>query len=294
MSSLTSPALIKATNDALVKIASDMNIIRLFSYDCSDAVSDYGLKVKVPIVNGTGDTSVSDFNITSNDYEKITGTVTYAEVSLNKQPKATFEFTGKDILEAPNAPYWNRCAEGAAEVVKASISTTIGGLLNTTAVTTTVGIASVTKASVASLRKSCATRVASTVLGLAPDEYSTLLSLLDSSVYGDSDPVRTGYISNLYGFKAVIQLNDLPDGVLGALLPDNSLAFASRAVAVGDESCYSEIGTTTDENGFTLTTLRHGSPAKGKGFLNVTCLYGATIIPSLGVKLIVTNDDPYA
>ena len=43
-SSLTSPGLIKAANDALVAATPDLNIARLFAYDMSYAhhVSDYG------------------------------------------------------------------------------------------------------------------------------------------------------------------------------------------------------------------------------------------------------------
>ncbi len=36
MSSLTSPGLIKAMNDALVKASPDLNIARLFAFDMSD------------------------------------------------------------------------------------------------------------------------------------------------------------------------------------------------------------------------------------------------------------------
>jgi len=84
-------------------------------------------------------------------------------------------------------------------------------------------------------------------------------------------------------------MNDLPTGVVGALVPENAVAFASRAVTVADESCYSEIGTASDENGFTLTTLRHGSPAKGKGFLNVTCLYGMKMFNGENCKYICAS-----
>lgn len=77
MSSLTSPGLIKATNDALIKIVPELNMLKLFSWDCSDQFADYGNTVKVPIVNGG---TAGEFSITGstiNDYETVTGSVTY-------------------------------------------------------------------------------------------------------------------------------------------------------------------------------------------------------------------------
>lgn len=286
MGSLTSPGLIKAANEALITIKPELNAIKLFSYDCSDAVSDYGLTVKVPMISGGTATTFS----TQNNYESSTGTITYGTVQLNQQPKATFELNGKDVLEAPNAPYWNRCAEGAADSVSKNISATIGGLFTTTACSGgKVVMATVTKANLAKCRKECAGRIANTVLALSPDYYADALALFDSNVFGNADPIQQGYIGKLYGFKAVVQMNDLPSGVLGVIIPDNAIAIASRAVGVADESVYSEFGTVTDENGFTLTVMRHGSAINGKGFINVTTLFGATLVNGANCKYIAAS-----
>lgn len=283
MSSLTSPGLIKAMNDAIVKASPDLNLARLFAYDMSDEFADYGYTVKVPLA---GHGTVSGFNMSTNDYETVDGTVTYATVQLNKQPKSTFEFTGNDVLEAPNAPYWNKVAIAAADGIKGAISYDIGQLFADTALSNDTTLASVTKANLAKLRNACAGRVADTVLALAPAEYADALALFDSNVIGDSEAIKNGVINGLYGFKAVIQLKDLPSGVKGALIPSNAVAVASRAVAVGDDSCYREIGTVSDEFGFTMTVMRHGSAAKGKGFLNVTTLWGAKVVQPDAITLI--------
>ena len=268
----------------------ELNVIKLFSYDFSPEFSDWGLTCKVPIVTSP---TVAEFKMEGenmNDYETSSGGITYATVQLTKQPKATFEFCGMDKLQAPNAPYWSKCAEASADVIKKSISETLGGLFTPENCAGGYAVlSSVTKANLAKLRLACVGRIASTVLALNPTCYAEALSLFDSNVFGSADPIRDGYIGKLYGFKAVMELRDLPNGVIGALVPENSLAFASRAVPVADESCYSEMGTTSDENGFTLTTMRHGSPAKGKGFLNVTALYGATLLPASNVKYICST-----
>ena len=244
--------------------------------------------MKIPVVDGG---QISAFDISTNDYEHQDGTVTYAAVTLSCQPKCTFEFKGTDILEAPNSPYWTRCADAGARVVKANVSKTLGGLFTAAACTGgKVVLSAVTSlADIADLREDCTSRVADTVLALSPTLYNETLPLLGANVLGDQDAVREGYIGNLFGFKAVIQMNDLPNGILGAIIPTDSVAVASRAVAVGDPSCYSEIATYNDEYGFTLTALRHGSAAKGKGFINLTTLFGAALVQPSKIKYIAAS-----
>lgn len=183
------------------------------------------------------------------------------------------------MLEAPNAPYWNKCAEAGANGVKAYISKEIGGLFlsaDCTGGEETLG--AITKANIAKLRAKCKGRVADTVLGLAPVEYAEVLALMDANVYNSAEAIQNGQIANLYGFKAVVQLNDLPSGCKGALIPSNAIAVASRAVAVADESIYSEVGTAVDDYGFAITVMRHGSAAKGTGFINITSLFGCKVV----------------
>ena len=287
--SLTSPGLIKAANDALVAASPDINVARLFAYDMSDEFADWGTVVKVPVA-ACG--QISAFNMDDNDYEHQDGTVDYATVTLSAQPKSTFEFKGMDKLEAPNAPYWRRVAEAGADGIKASISQGLGGLFTAAACTGGKVVLSgdVTKAKLAKLRKECLGRVADTVLALNPDLYAETLALLDNGTLGSDSAIRAGIAGNLYGFRAVIQLNDLPSGVIGALIPRDCVAFASRAVPVGDEGCYSEYGTVSDpETGYTITVLRHGSAAKGKGFINITSLWGANLIQPSKVKYIAAS-----
>ena len=286
-SSLTSPGLIKAANDALVAATPDLNVARLFAYDMSDDFATPGTTVKVPVAAAG---VVADFNASTNDFENTDGSVTYATVTLSNKPKSTFEFAALDALEAPNAPYWARVREAAANGVKASISTVLGGLFTSTACTGgKVVLASVTKAGIAGLRADCAGRAADTVLALEPGYYNTLLSLLDVNVLGTADAIKTGYIGGLYGFKAVVQMLDLPAGVKGALIPANSVAVASRAFPVVDEGAYSECGTVRDDYGFTFTVLRHGSAAKGSGFINVAALWGAALVQPGKIKYIAAS-----
>ena len=286
---LTSPGIIKAANDLLVKIGPEVAAVKQFAYDCSDAVEDYGQKVRVAMVTGG---TCEDFSQSAN-YEHETGSLTDVFVTLNKQPKSTIALTGKDVLELANAPFWNKVAEAGRNAIANAVEGSIGDAITTaldsiTKETTALG--TLTLAKLAALRSKCKGKIGDTVLVLSPEKFDEALGLFDSSVYGGTEAVRGGVIPNLYGFKAVVRM-ELPkyDGTstasTAALIPSNAIAVATRAVAVGDESCYSEIGTQADENGFAITVMRHGSAATGKGFLNVTALVGATVVDAANIVL---------
>lgn len=288
---LTSPGLIKAANDALVGIGPDINIASLFAVDFSDDFADYGTTVKVPIASATA----AELKLnpgqgeTLNDYETDSGNVSYANVVLNHQPKATFKAPKAAAFEAPNAPYWGRVRTALVNAIDANISSVLGGLFTTTACAGgKVVLASVTKATLAGLIEKCSGRVASTVLGLNPANYATALSVLDTSAYGGAEAIRLGYIPQLYGFKAVVCLRDLPTGVTGALVPDTSVAVAARAT-VKDFAGFIEGDNVTDENGFTITVTRHFSPAKRDEFLNADVLWGAALVQADKIKYLAAS-----
>ena len=286
---LTSPGIIKAANDLLVKIGPEVTAVKQFAYDCSDAVEDFGQKVRVAMVNGGTSENFSE----SADYEHETGSLSDVFVTLDKQPKSTIAITGKDVLELANAPFWNRVAEAGRNAIANAVEKSIGDAITTALASITketTALGTLTLAKLAALRSKCKGKIGDTVLVLSPEKFDEALGLFDSSVYGGTEAVRGGVIPNLYGFKSVVRM-ELPkyDGEstasTAALIPSNAIAVATRAVAVGEESCYSEIGTQADENGFAITVMRHGSAAKGKGYLNVTALVGATVVDAANIVL---------
>ena len=286
---LTSPGIIKAANDLLVKIGPEVAAVKQFAYDCSDAVEDFGQKVRVAMVNG----GTSENFGASADYEHETGSLTDVFVTLDKQPKSTIALSGKDVLELANAPFWNRVAEAGRNAIANAVEKSIGDAITTALESITkeaTALGTLTLAKLAALRSKCKGKIGDTVLVLSPEKFDEALGLFDSSVYGGTEAVRGGVIPNLYGFKSVVRM-ELPkyDGAstasTAALIPSNAIAVATRAVAVGEESCYSEIGTQADENGFAITVMRHGSAAKGKGYLNVTALVGATVVDAANIVL---------
>lgn len=200
-SMITSPGIIRAANEALVAITPDINLMRLFATDFSDEFVEPGNVVKVPIAGVSAD--ISAFNESTNNYETTDGQLTWVQVELSAQPKCTFTFKGKDLLEAPNMPFWGTCAKASARAISQYVSKEVGGAMLSTVVTnTSEALSAYTFADFAKLRAEAEGRVSETVVCLAPEYYNTLLGVLPYNVIGDSEPARDGIINNLFGFKA--------------------------------------------------------------------------------------------
>ena len=281
---LTSPGVIKTTNEILVALAPELTMVKEFSYDISNTVEDFGAKVRVPMIDGGtaenyGDDNCSDTN--TGNYEHATGSLSDVFVTLDKQPKSTIPITQTDKLELPNDSFWGRAAEAGRNTIGKAISGKVCGLFTAeNCLAGKITMASVTKNAIAKLRTNAASkgRVSDYVLLLDGEYFADLISLLDSNVFGGIDPIQTGVVPRLYGFKAVMCANDLPSGIKGALVPATGVAIAVRPVAIPDPSAYPECGVVTDENGFSLTAMRHTSFATAKAFYNVTALVGADIL----------------
>lgn len=287
----TSPALVKAANDALVGISPDINIAKLFAYDFSPDFAEFGGTVKVGIATATA----AEVNLnptgseTLNDYETDSGDVSYVNVVLDHQPKATMKAPAAAAFDAPNSPYWPKCTQAMINAIDGNISTVLGGLFTAAACTGGKAVlSSVTKKNVAALRSECLGRIANTVLALNPVNYDNLLGELDAASYGGGEAIRTGMIPGLYGFKSVICLRDLPDGVTGALIPSEAVAVAARGTLKSGDG-FVEFDTVTDENGFPITVTRHFSPAKRNEFLNTDVLWGAQLVQPTKVKYIAAS-----
>lgn len=281
---LTSPGVIKATNDVLVQLKPELTMVKAFSYDVSDAVANHGDKIRVAMVSGGTAENYGDENnaeTNTGNYEHATGSLSDCFVTLNRQPKSTIPITAKEKLELPNDSFWTKAAEAGRDTIGKAISDAVCGLF--TAANCQAGkitMASVTKNAVAKLRTNAATkgRVGDYVLLLSGDYFADLISLLDSNVFGGTDPIQSGAVDRLYGFRSVLCANDLPEGIKGALVPASGVAVAVRPVAIPDPEAYPECGIVTDENGFSLTAMRHTSFQTAKAFFNVTALVGADIL----------------
>lgn len=149
--------------------------------------------------------------------------------------------------------------------------------------------ASFTLTDLAALGANCAGRKGDTVLVLEASYFDRLLGLLPANTYGSDDAIKNGTVNGLYGFRAVVRGEDLPSGIKGALVPATGIAVAVRPVAIADLSAYPEADIVTDENGFSITALRHTALATGKAYFNTTCLVGATLTQGANTKYLAAS-----
>ena len=273
---LTSPGVIKTTNDILVKLAPKLTFVRPFVYDISSAVADYGDKIRVAMVSGG---SAESYNADTSNYEHETGALSDVFVTLDSQPKSTIGITQMERLELPNDSFWSRFSEAGAQSISKAISEKVCGLLTAAACTggKVVLGGSFTLTDLAGLGASCAGRKGDTVLVLDAAYYDRMLGLLPANTYGSDEAIRNGTVGGFYGFRAVVRGEDLPAGIKGALVPATGIACAVRPVAIPDISAYPEADIVSDENGFSITATRHTAFSTGKAYFNTTCLVGAVL-----------------
>ena len=283
--SLTSPGLVFAADKAIVSTRKALAKVSQFATDFSDEAVKPGTTLQIPVYDGG---TAEAFNASTANYEHATGTLKWASVTFSNHVKATFQFDDKDFLLGINSSVWGKAGDAAGRAISKSIVSAVSGLLTYSAAKTQVTSWSATKANLAKLRAACAANAldpADCVVMLKAEQYADLLATLDASVYGGAEAIRAGMIEGLYGFKAVIENDDLPVAsaadanlAVGVVVPQDAVVVAGRIVPVGSPAVYQEIGTTRDEvSGLTLGVRRHAAPAVGANFLTVEALFGAAL-----------------
>ena len=290
MSSLTSPAAVYTAAKAVVAARKAVAKVSEFSTDFSADAVKPGTTLKVPVfAAGTA----AAFNRTSNNYETVDGTVTWADVTFG-HIKSTFSFDDTDFLLADGTHFWDNAGAASGLAVAAGIEKAVGDLFAEAAVTETHAMASVTKAAVAKLRAKCATvgiDPGRSVVLLSPNYFADLLGLLDANIYGGAEAIRNGLIPGLFGFKAVAEFSAFPEAAThGAVVPEDALAIAARLVPVESPAVYQEVGSYTDEqSGLVLGVRRHGDPATGSNYMTVECAVGAALVQGTKVFRITAS-----
>ena len=284
-SELTSPGVVKTVADILIDLKPTVTLIRQFAYDLSPEVADFGAKVRIPLMTAGEVEEYDDDNCSTpgnyGNFAHVTGGLSEDYVELGKPIKATISITQKDKLEMPGDPFWARCTESGANAISKKISQKIGALF--TAENCQAGkitMAGVSTAAIAQLRTKAAEkgRVSDYVVVLNGEYYADFLSVLPANVYGSTDPIQDGVVEKIYGFKSIVCAEDLPSGIKGALVPASGVAVAGRGLAIPDPQAYTEYGTITDENGFTLSAFRFTDFPTAKCLFNVATMVGAKLI----------------
>ena len=317
-SSLFSPGLRFAANEMILSLRKDITKVTQFTTNFTAEAAQKGSSLLIPVIS---DAEAGAFDRTSNNYGDVNGSVKYVPMTFNNHAKHSFGFTENDFNLVNGTSFWARSGEASARAVSRKIASTIGGLINSTNIPTsgdcqityfdadgneqntdngTFSSANevkvtgeLTKAKVAGFRAACKAAdipVGDTVLALNSVKFAELLALLDANMYGGSEAIRNGIIPFLYGYKAVMEMDELNDtNLFGALIPSTSIAIASRILPVMNPKLYDEVGTTTDDKSeLTIQFRRGGDWRTGDSVATAEVLFGAKLVQPTKIVRLVT------
>ena len=328
-SSIIDPGLRFAANQMLTLLRKDICKVSQFTTNfTADAVTK-GTAMLIPIAV---DEAAGEFDRESNNFGDIDGSFLFTPMEFNSHPKHSFGFTPTDQtnigLETVNA--MQKAGELSARAIGRKIAETVCGLINATNIPTSgkdptewydsdgnklkngkdipaglkfsaaneyvIKKADLTKMTVAKFRAAANAAdisVSSSILALCPGKYAELLSLLTAEMYGGTEAIRSGFIPGLYGWKGVMEMNELPDdnGQIGAIIPETSIAIASRLPGVLNPHLYQNLGTATDDASGMVFQFRQGGDWKTDNTVaSVDCIFGAKLVQPTKIVRIVESD----
>lgn len=315
-SSMQSPALRFASNEIILGLHKEITKVTQFTTDFSAEAATKGSTMMIPIML---DNAAENFNRATNNYGTINGSMMYTPMTFDINPKHSFGFTEADFNLANGTQFWSKSSVASANSISRRIAEEVGKLIHPDFIKTSgkdgtewvdadgealkveqptfsaanefnIGEGELTKLTVAKLRVACKNAgipVSDTILALTSEKFAELLSLLDANMYGGTEAIRLGMIPGLYGYKAVMEFDEIASGV-GALIPASSIAVASRVKQIQNAHLYQEVGTTTDENsGLVIQMRRGGDWTTGDAVATAECLMGTKLIqPTKVVRLI--------
>ena len=325
-SSLVSPALRFAANEIIMSLRKEITPVTQFTTNFTAEAVTKGTTLLVPIVY---DTEAGEFNRENNNYLTPNGSLMYAPMTFDTHVKHSFGFTANDFNLVNGTAFWSKTAEASTRAVSRKIANTVFGLITPTNIPTrgtykwditdkdgnvigsegvplqfgswnekVVGTGTFTKGIAAQLRAACDEAdiaAGDTILALNPVKFAELLDTLDAQLYGGPEAIRSGIIPNLYGYKAVVEVNEMPNAgnQIGALIPATSIAVAARILPVLNPKLYDEVGVTTDEkSGLAVQLRRAGNVATDDSVGTVECLLSARLIQPTKIVRIVSAATP--
>lgn len=326
-SSLESPALRFAANEIIMKLEKSITKVSQFTTNFTAEATTPGTALLIPVIY---DTEAQAFDRKTNNYLTANGSLVYASMQFKHHIKHSFGFTAKDFTLVNGTAFWTKSAEASTRALSRKIANVVFGMINKTNIPTSgkdytelfdkdgvtviggegsplsfsaanrkvVGTGTFTKGIAASLRAACEAAdipVGDTILALNPVKFAELLNTLDAQLYGGPEAIRDGIVPNLYGFKAVVEVNEMPsdDNQIGALIPSTAIAVASRILPVQNPQLFQEVGVATDErSGLAVQLRRAGDAATDDSVATAECLFGVTLIqPTKIVRLVTEADD---
>lgn len=283
-SSLTSPGLILASNQAIMEAQRGIAFVKQFATDFSAELQGVGKTVSVPVFSGNA-TVYSEDAGSVNDFETTDGSIIPVQVSLDTLVKVTFSLGMMDLLEVDKSSTSRNCGIAGGRAIARKLEELVCGKLNFTNRKDAVTGFQVDKFGKAVAKAEKAGIDPATIVAiLTPDAYGDILDANVNNAAIRTDDIA-GSLGAKYGIKAILcsaQASDLSaDNThkgCGFLVPDAAIAIAGRGIEQAVDGMYAEYGVTTDDkSGLSVTSFVHGTPGRNKRFMNVAALLGAKL-----------------
>lgn len=282
--SLTSPGLVLASNQAIMEAQRGIAFVKNFSTDFSAELKGIGKTIAVPVFSGDA-TVYSEEAGHVNDFETTDGSIIPVNVTLDTLVKVTFSLGMNDLLEVNKSSTSRNCGIAGGRAIARKLENLIMSKL-----TYTNRLAAFSGFTVSKIGEALATAQANKidpatcVIILTPAIYGKLLdaNTANAAITGDDIAAALG---RKYGCKAILSSAETSDlsasethKGAGFIVPDAAIAVAGRGIEQAVDGMYTEYGTTTDEkSGLTVTSFVHGTPAQNKRYMNVAALLGAKL-----------------
>lgn len=323
-SSIHDPAVRFLANQTIMVARSAIERLRDFTSDFSADAAQPGSTMLIQFFDdGTAD----EFNRESNNYGDADASSSFIPVKFSNHPKKTFEFTPDDYLNI-GSNRWQRAGEAMGRAVSRALLQTAVKLINPTNIPTSgtdqkieedgtklgtlldfgsfnemvlTGTDKFTKSVVAEgLTAQCADAdidPSETVVLVNGKEFGELMNTLDANTYGGPSVIQNGRIEGLYGFRAVVKIDQLTtvagSNLRAALVPANALGIAGRTIPVLNPKLYEDVGTVTDDkSGLVIQFRRGGDWRKDTSDLTAEALFGAKLLQPTKIVRIVSAAAP--
>ena len=272
-------------SDLAMKVAAEKSIeamhaamapLKLFAHDYTELDGRKGEAIAVPVINLSAS---GEFDPDTNNYCAGGNLPDGQLVTLNHHFVQSASITDRQIA-ATNFNWLGDLAAAQARQLGRDVNKAVMQMFNDTNVQLTATLDVTSKEAIASLVKTAADNdinPADAIVILGSADFYKVLSKLDSNVYGGTEAIRDGVISNLYGFYGFVQSTFLPAGVKGVICSRDAVGLCSRYLEPMADA-YTDTWRATDGDMAIIGVRVFGQKCSGMRYIASECLFGCRIL----------------
>ena len=292
------------SSNALEAFTNRLAPLQAFSTSFDSEAGQVGDRIEIPFVTkfgNSGTSTVSAFNVSSNDYSNAgAAEIESVTVSLGTHVKATWslqDVQASQYAVAQLERFGNQKGNDLATKIFGDVSAK--WIASNFTNTTVVGVASAFDLdALLTARAEVVGRGANpsdcSVL-LASSHYNSLLgdTAFQADAYGGSEAIRLGVIPAIAGFQAVYECPSLPTtaNLVGVITHPSALAVAFRYLAPSGSGggAYSRTDRLTNDLGMTMGYRQFYQPETGIDFATIEAVYGCSVVNGDAAELLLSS-----